>query len=92
MSKKSLKILVDEQLDGLDEKLIQNGYDAANSAKKLFAGKSDYTILKHVEKHKMVFITQDKENIKACSENNIRCVPINKDQTLEIALNKLSKF
>ena len=92
MSKKSLEILVDEQLDGLDEKLIQNGYDAANSAKKLFAGKSDYTILKYVEKHKMVFITQDKENIQACSENNIRCVPITDVDTLEIALNKLSEF
>ena len=92
MSKKSLKILVDEQLDGLDEKLIQNGYDAANSAKKLFAGQSDYTILKYVEKHKMVFITQDKENIHACRENKIRCVPINVVGTLEIALNELSKF
>ena len=91
MSKKSLKIFVDEQLDGLVKKLIQLDYHV-DSAKKLFPGKSDYTILKYVEKHKMVFITQDKENIKACSENNIRCVPINKDQTLEIALNKLSKF
>ena len=92
MSKKSLRIFVDEQLEALVPKLIQNGYDKVESAKKLFPGKSDYTILKYVEKHNMVFITQDKENIKACNENNIRCVPINIDGTLEIALNKLSEF
>ncbi len=91
MSKKSLKILVDENWDGLDEKLKQHGYDAY-SVKKLFPGKSDHGVLKYAEKNKMVLITQDKENIKACIEDNTPCVPINVDGILGMVLDKLSKF
>ena len=91
MAKKSPKILVDEQWDGLDDFLKKHGYDAT-SVKKLFAGKGDHGVLKYVEKHKMLLITQDKRNIRDCRDENIPHVPVDADGIYEMVLDKLSKF
>ena len=91
MSEKIKKILVDEQWDGLDDFLIKQGYDAT-SVKKLFAGKGDHGVLKYVEKHKMLLITQDKGNIKDCIEGNIPHVAVDKNGIHELVLDKLRQF
>ena len=91
MSEKLPKILVDEQWDGLDDFLIKHGYNAT-SVKKLFAGKSDYGVLKYAHKHKMLLVTQDKENISACKEDKIPYVAVNKDGIYELVLDKLKQL
>ena len=91
MSEKIKKILVDEQWDGLDDFLIKHGYNAT-SVKKLFAGKGDHGVLKYVEEHKMLLITQDKGNIKDCKEGGIPHVAVNKDGIHKLVLDKLRQF
>ena len=91
MSKKLPKILVDEQWDGLDDFLIKHGYNAT-SVKKLFAGKGDHGVLKYVEKHKMLLITQDKGNIKDCKDEKIPHVAVDKYGIYEMVLDKLRQF
>ena len=91
MSEKFKPILVDEQWDGLDDFLKKHGYDAT-SVKKLFAGKGDHGVLKYVEEHKMLLITQDKGNIKDCIQGNIPHVAVDKNGIHELVLDKLRQF
>ena len=91
MSEKIKKILVDEQWDGLDDFLIKHGYDAI-SVKKLFAGKGDHGVLKYVEEHDMLLITQDKGVIKDCIDEQISHVAVDKNSIYELVLDKLKQL
>ena len=91
MSEKFKPILVDEQWDGLDDFLIKHGYNAT-SVKKLFAGKGDHGVLKYVEEHDMLLITQDKGVIKDCIEGNISHVAVDKNEIYELVLDKLRQL
>ena len=95
MSKKFLKILVDEMDDGMDEKLKEIGFDAY-SVKKLRAEglnlHTDFSVINYAKKNKMVLVTRDTESGEACDENNIPCVLLDKDEIFKIVLDKLNKF
>ena len=95
MSKKSLKILVDEMDDGMDEKLRDMGYDAY-SVKKLRAEglnlHTDYSVINHAKEHGMILITRDTESGEACNENNIPCVLLDSNEIFKIVTEKLNSF
>ena len=95
MSKKSLKILVDEMDDGMDEKLEEMDFKAY-SVKKLRAKglklHSDFSVISYAKKNKMILITRDTENGVACTENNIPCILLDKDEIFKIVLEKLNQF
>ena len=77
MSKKSLKILVDEMDDGMDEKLNEIGFDAYSVKKLRMEGlklHTDFSVINYAKKNKMILITRDTESGEACSENNIPCI------------------
>jgi len=88
MSKKSLKILVDEMDDGMDEKLKEIGFDAY-SVKKLRADglklHADYSLIKYAKENNMILITRDKENA-------IPCILLDREEIFKIVLNKLNQF
>ena len=75
MSEKTLKILVDEMDDGMDEKLEKIGFEAY-SVKKLRAEglnlHTDFSVISYAKENSMILVTRDTENGEACSENNIR--------------------
>jgi len=95
MSKKPLKILVDEMDDGMDEKLRDMGYDAY-SVKKLRAEglklHTDYSVINYAKKNSMVLITRDTESGEACNENNIPCVLLDSNEIFKIVTEKLNSF
>ena len=95
MSKKSLKILVDEMDDGMDEKLRDMGYDAY-SVKKLRAEglklHTDYSVINYAKKNGMILITRDTESGEACNENNIPCVILDSNEIFKIVTEKLNSF
>jgi len=95
MSKKSLKILVDEMDDGVDERLMSMGYDAY-SVKKLRAEglklHTDYSVINYAKENNMILITRDKENGIACKENTIPCILLDREEIFKIVLNKLNQF
>jgi len=95
MSKKSLKILVDEMDDGMDEKLRDIGYDAY-SVKKLRAEglnlHTDYSVINYAKENGMILITRDTESGEACNENNIPCVLLDSNEIFKIVTEKLNSF
>ena len=95
MSKKSLKILVDEMDDGMDEKLEKIGFEAY-SVKKLRVGglnlHTDFSVINYAKENSMILVTRDTENGEACSENNIPCILLDNDEIFKIVLNKLNQF
>ena len=95
MSKKPLKILVDEMDDGMDENLGKMGF-VAYSVKKLRAEglklHTDFSVISYAKKNKMVLITRDTESGEACDENSIPCILLDKDEIFKIVLSKLNQF
>ena len=95
MVKKSLKILVDEMDDGMDEKQTKVGFEAY-SVKKLRAEglnlHTDFSVISYAKKNKMILITRDTESGEACNENNIPCVLLDADEIFKIVLDSLRKF
>jgi len=89
------KILVDEMDDGMDEKLIELGYDAFSVKKLLTEGKklhTDYSIINYAKENNMILITRDTESGQACVENNLPCVLLDKEEIFKIVLEKLKQY
>ena len=95
MVKKSLKILVDEMDDGMDEKLAKIGFEAY-SVKKLRAEglnlHTDFSVISYAKKNKMILVTRDTESGEACNENDIPCILLDADEIFKIVLDNLRKF
>ncbi len=95
MSKKSLKILVDEMDDGMDEKLEKIGFEAYSVKKLRTEGlnlHTDFSVISYAKENNMILVTRDTENGEACSENNIPCILLDNDEIFKIVLNKLNQF
>ena len=95
MPKKSVKILVDEMDDGMDDRLKNIGYDAYSVKKLLTDGMkihTDYSIINYAKENDMILITRDTESGEACSENNISCILLDNDEIFKIVLEKLKDF
>ena len=95
MSKKLVKILVDEMDDGMDEKLKDMGY-VAYSVKKLrvegFKLHADYSVINYAKENNMILITRDTESGEACNENNIPCILLDSNEIFKLVLEKLKNF
>ena len=95
MSKKSLKILVDEMDDGMDEKLEKIGFEAYSVKKLRTEGlnlHTDFSVISYAKENNMILVTRDTENGEACSENNIPCILLDNEEIFKIVLNKLNQF
>ena len=95
MSSKKLKILVDENLDGMDDQLKQQGYDAYSVRKLQIAGKklgSDYSIINYARENNMIIVTKDTEFRKASEENNFPLILLDDEEILKVIIEKLKKF
>ena len=88
-------VLVDEHSDGWDDRLNSLGFEAQSVRKLNDDGqnlKTDYSVLNYAKEHDMVLLTRDKENIKACAENNIPCIPLDDDALFALAVRELEKI
>ena len=95
MSKKTLKILIDEMDDGMDEKLVKIGFEAY-SVKKLRTEwlklHTDLSIINYAKKNNMILVTRDTESGEACNENNIPYILLDSNEIFKIVLDKLDQF
>jgi len=90
-----MKILVDEMDDGMDERLIQLGYDAYSVKKLRSEGQklhTDYSVINYAKENKMILITRDTESGQACEENNLPCILLDNDEIFKIVTEKLRNF
>ena len=91
----SLKILVDEMDDGMDEKLNTLGFEAYSVKKLLTQGKklrTDYSIINYAKENEMILVSRDTEVGQACKENNIQCILLDNDEIFKIVVQKLKNF
>ena len=90
-----MKILVDEMDDGMDERLIQMGYDAYSVKKLRSKGKklhTDYSVINYAKENGMILITRDTESGQACEENNLPCILLDNEAIFKIVTEKLENF
>ena len=90
-----MKILVDEMDDGMDERLIQLGYDAYSVKKLRNEGKklhTDYSVINYAKENDMILITRDTESGQACEENELPCILLDNNEIFKIVTEKLKNF
>ena len=90
-----MKILVDENLDGMDERLKDLGYDAYSVRKLQMDGKklaSDYSIINYARENDMIIVTKDVEFRKASEENNFPLILLDNEEILKMSVEKLKFF
>jgi uncharacterized protein with PIN domain len=91
----TLKILVDEMDDGMDEKLNILGFQASSVKKLLNKGeklRTDYSIINYAKENGMILVTRDTESGQACQENNLPCILLDNDEIFKIVVEKLKNF
>ncbi len=91
----TLKILVDEMDDGMDEKLNDLGFEAYSVKKLLTEGKNlrtDYSIINYAKENELILVTRDTESGQACQENNLPCILLDNDEIFKIVVEKLKNF
>jgi len=91
-----MKVLIDAMRDGLEDELKEHGYEAY-SVKKLCEEqnmklKSDYSIMKYAEKHNMILVTEDIDNVLGCEENDIDYVEFGQAHTVDYLITELEKI
>ena len=91
----TVKILVDEMDDGMDEKLNALGFEALSVKKLLTEGRNlrtDYSIINYAKENEMILVTRDTESGQACKENNLPCILLDNDEIFKIVVEKLKNF
>lgn len=91
----TLKILVDEMDDGMDEKLNSLGYEAYSVKKLLTKGeklRTDYSIINYAKENNMILVTRDTESGQACEENDLPCILLDNNEIFKIIVQKLKKY
>ena len=91
-----LPILFDEMYEGLEKRLIEQGYEAY-SVRKLREDKNlklqyDYSIIKYVEQNKMILITEEIDNKNGCDENDIPCIRLGQNPSAKEMIKQLEKY
>ena len=90
-----MKILIDEMDDGMDERLIQLGYDAYSVKKLRTEGEklhTDYSVINYAKENNMILITRDTESGQACEENKLLCILLDNNEIFKIVTEKLKNF
>lgn len=90
-----MKILVDENLDGMDIRLKEKGYDAYSVRKLQLEGKklgSDYSIINYARENNMIIVTKDTEFQKASQENDFPLILLDDEEILKVIVEKLKKL
>ena len=90
-----MKILIDEMDDGMDDRLIQLGYDAYSVKKLRIEGKklhTDYSVISYAKENGMILITRDTESGQACEENDLPCILLDNNEIFKIVTEKLKNL
>ena len=90
-----MKILIDEMDDGMDDRLIQLGYDAYSVKKLRVEGKklhTDYSVINYAKENGMILVTRDTESCQACEENGLPCILLDNNEIFKIVTEKLKNF
>ena len=88
-------VLFDEMYDGKDEELNELGIEAYSVKKLIRKGRrlrTDYSVIKYAEQHRMILVTEEGDNFKGCRENNIPCLLLDQNPDIKLIVKKLKKY
>ncbi|RNJ79243.1 MAG: hypothetical protein D9C04_05355 [Nitrosopumilus sp. B06] len=88
-------LLFDEMYEGKSEEFRQRGYQAISVRELRDMGlqiKHDFSIIKYADENKMILLTRDKESYGGCMENQITCVELGENPSIDDIAAKLEKF
>ncbi len=90
-----LRILVDENDDGMAGWLRSKGYDV-ESVRELKKEDElmghDYNVIKRAHEKDMILITRDAAVISACRANGIKCISVEEDVIRRYVLDEIVKL
>jgi len=90
-----LPLLFDEMYEGKSEEFRKLGYDAV-SVRELqdmgFRSGHDYSSIQYTERNGMLLITNDRESLGGCMENQSPCVRLGQNPQNDEIVRELEKF
>ena len=89
------RILLDEMYDGKDIELGKKGYNAESIKKLRLKGEPlhyDYSVIKYAEENKMIIITEDPEIDGGCQENNLPCIKLGQNPSVDEIIRELDSL
>jgi len=90
-----LPVLFDEMYEGKAEELRKKGLHSVSVRELRAMGfhiQYDYSVIKYAEKNRMILVTEDKKAYGGCMENQIPCVQLGQNPTIDEILYSLKKF
>ena len=81
--------------EGKSEELRKRGFDSVSVRELRAMGfhiQYDYSLIKYAEKNRMILITEDQENYDGCIENQIPCVHLGQNPSIDEIIESLKKF
>ena len=81
--------------EGKSEEFRQLGYQAISVRELRDMGlqiKHDFSIIKYTDENKMILLTRDKKSYGGCMENQIPCVELGENPSIDDIVAKLEKF
>lgn len=81
-----MKFLIDQNADFFGKELQKRDHQTEYVTKLRVEDPKfghDYNIIKYAEANKMVLVTKDGENGKACRDNNIPCIWLSDEEVFE---------
>jgi len=90
-----LPLLFDEMYEGKADEFRKLDYQAV-SVRELremgFRIQYDYSVISYADENGMILITEDNENYGGCMENQIPCVQLGQNPSIDEIIEKLKKF
>jgi len=86
-----MKILLDNQLNGMDRFLRIQGYDVTTACELGYTQKTDEEVIKYAKEHSMIFITEDNKAADLAEIHNVKIIHLDMKMKAIAVSNELKK-
>lgn len=86
-----MKILLDNQLNGMDRFLRIQGYDVTTAYELGYTEKTDEEVIKYAKEHSMILITEDNKAADLAEIHNVKIIHLDMKMKAIAVSNELKK-
>lgn len=86
-----MKILLDNQLNGMDRYLRIQDYDVVTAYELGFTEKTDEEVIKHAKKHNMILVTEDNKAANLAETLDVRVIHLDMKMKAKAVAEELKK-
>jgi predicted nuclease of predicted toxin-antitoxin system len=84
-----MKVLLDEDLVGMEEHLLSYGFHVTSVVREKMSGAKDFEVVLHAKKNDYVLITRDEKPAGIAKLHGVRCIWLSFSKLAEIAVKEL---